>query len=132
LVIIAKKVQKAMQGQHPKLSLKGVPRVAGLPARNTYRNNDIAQKLICSGLAAPTRRRREGGKRQDVGRRVFSAVLPVQRAHTGVGHKGHGDLPPRAGWRRGGEPRAKSRRPPASLGASACGDDDVDDEGATF
>jgi len=120
LVIIAKKVQKAMQGEHPQLGLQGVPRLAGLPARNTNRNNDIAQKpALCCGLAAPKRRRGEGGKRQDVGWRISSAVLPVQRADARVGDERDRDLPPRAGRRRRREPGAKARGPSTPLGAGA-------------
>lgn len=85
-MIIAKKVQKAMQGEHPQLGLQGVPRLARLPARNTNRNHDIAK---------PTRLFRRKG--QDVGWRVFSTVLPVQRAYARVGDDGDGELPARSG-----------------------------------
>ncbi|MDO8795779.1 MAG: hypothetical protein Q7J25_14300 [Vicinamibacterales bacterium] len=121
LVIIAKKVQKAMQGQHPKLGLQGVAGLAGLAARNTHRNHDIAKKTLLLR-----------GKRQDVGGRIFSAVLPVQRPHACVGHQGHGDFPSGTRGCGGGEPRAQARRPSTPLGAGACGDDDVDDEAVTF
>ena len=114
LVIIAKKVQKAMQGEHPELGLEGVPCLEGLPARNTYCNHDIAQKTLLL--------RRKG---QDVGGRVFPPVLPVQRAHARVRHERHGDLPPGAGRRRRGEPWAKARR-------SCTRRDDINDEAATF
>jgi len=44
LVIIAKKVQQAMQSQHPKLNLNRVAGVPGLAARNSAGNHDFAEK----------------------------------------------------------------------------------------
>ena len=103
-----------MQGEHSQLGLQGMPRLAGLPARNAYRNHDIAQ---LAGLL--------GRKGQDVGGRIFSAVSPVERAYARVRDQRHGDLPPGAGRRRRGEPQAKPRR-------SCTGGDDINDEALTF
>ena len=132
VVIISKKVQKTMQGEHPEFGLQGVPGLAGLPARNTSCNHDIAQKSasFSCGPAAPKRRRREGGKGQDVGWRVLSAVSPVQRADARVWDERDGDLSPRAGRRRRGQPRAKARGASTPPGGGACGDDDIHDEAA--
>ena len=88
LVIIAKKVQQAMQGQHPQLDRE---RMAGLPrltARNSCRNHDIAQFA-----------RLAGGKRQDVGRRVLAAISVVERTHARVRNHGHGHRTARPGRR---------------------------------
>jgi hypothetical protein len=43
LVIIAKKVQQAVQGKHPKLGGQAVPCGPRLPARHAVRNDDIPQ-----------------------------------------------------------------------------------------
>jgi hypothetical protein len=42
LVIIAKKVQQAMQGQDPELNRARVPRLPGLAARKSFSDHDIA------------------------------------------------------------------------------------------
>lgn len=133
LVIIAKKVQKAMQGEHPQLGLQGVARLAGLPARNTNRNNDIAETpSLRRGLASPKRQRGEGGERQDVGWCILSAVLPVQGTDARVGDERDRHLPPRSGRSRRREPGAKARGPSTHLGAGAWENDDVNDEAAIF
>jgi hypothetical protein len=41
-VIIAKKVQQAMQGEDPKLDRTRVPRLQGLAARKSFSDHDIA------------------------------------------------------------------------------------------
>jgi hypothetical protein len=47
-VIIAKKVQQAVQRQNPKLCLDRMARLAGLPAGKARRNYDIAE--VAGGL----------------------------------------------------------------------------------
>src|SRR5688572_31921415 len=44
LVIIAKKVQQAVQREHLQLDQNGMPRPPGLTARNSARNHDFAEK----------------------------------------------------------------------------------------
>jgi len=44
LVIIAKKVQQAVQSQNPQLDLDRMACLPGLAARNPARNDDFAQK----------------------------------------------------------------------------------------
>jgi hypothetical protein len=46
LVIIAKKVQKAMQGEHPDLGLKRVPSLAGLAPCHAKGDDDVAQAAL--------------------------------------------------------------------------------------
>jgi hypothetical protein len=43
-VIIAKKVQQAVQGQHPQLDLEPMAGLPGLAARNSARYHDFAEK----------------------------------------------------------------------------------------
>jgi hypothetical protein len=43
LVIIAKKVQQAVQGEHPKFRRQAVPGLGRLAARNSKRDHHIAQ-----------------------------------------------------------------------------------------
>jgi hypothetical protein len=43
-VIIAKKVQQAVERQHPQLDLNRVAGLPGLTPRNPARNHDFAQK----------------------------------------------------------------------------------------
>jgi hypothetical protein len=43
LVIIAKKVQKPMQGEDAQLGGQGMPGFPGLAPRNSHRDHDIAQ-----------------------------------------------------------------------------------------
>jgi len=43
LVIIAKKVQQPVQGQHPKLVLEGMTGLFRLTARHTRRNHHVAE-----------------------------------------------------------------------------------------
>ena len=81
LVIIAKKVQQAMQGQHPQLDRQGMPGLPGLTGRNPRRNHDIAE---FAGLP--------GSKRQHVCYPVFAAVTMIQRADPGVRNDSHGHL----------------------------------------
>jgi hypothetical protein len=42
-VIIAKKVQQAVQGEHPKFRRQAVPGLGRLAARNSKRDHHIAQ-----------------------------------------------------------------------------------------
>jgi hypothetical protein len=67
LVIIAKKVQEAVQGQHAQLDGNRMTGLPGLTARNSSRNHDIAK---FPGLS--------GGKRQHVGRSVLAEVSAVE------------------------------------------------------
>ena len=67
LVIIAKKVQQAMQRQDAQLGLQRMPRLAGLAARDAGGNHDIA-KLVRLGRR----------KRQHVRRPIFATVAAVQ------------------------------------------------------
>jgi hypothetical protein len=81
LVIIAKKVQQAMQRQHPQLDRQGMAGLTGLTGRNSRCNHDIAEFA-----------RLAGGKRQHVRYPVFAAVAVIQRADTGVRNDRHGHL----------------------------------------
>ena len=79
-VIIAKKVQQTMKGEHPKLSLHRVPRFDRLTGCNPSRDHDIAEsaRLAC-------------GKRQDVGCAIFPTKTAVEGAYAGIGDHRDGD-----------------------------------------
>jgi len=81
LVIIAKKVQQAMKGQHLQLDWQGVPGLLGLTGCNPRCDHDIAE---ISGFLSR--------ERQHIGCRVFAAVLAVQRTHACVRNHRHGHL----------------------------------------
>jgi hypothetical protein len=81
LVIIAKKVQQAMQGQHPQLDRQRMAGLTGLTGRNSRSYHDIAE---FAGLP--------GAERQHVRYPVFTAVTVIQRADTGVWNDRHGHL----------------------------------------
>ena len=99
LVIIAKKVQQAMQRQHSKLDRDGMPGLPRLTARNSCRNHDIAEFpwLV-------------GGKGQDVGSHVLASVSLIERAHARVRDHCHGDDTPRPGRRDLLKPPGQPRR----------------------
>jgi hypothetical protein len=78
LVIIAKKMQQAVQSQHPKLSLDWVAGASGLAARNSACDRDFAEK---SRLLA--------GERQHVGRRILPPVPGVELPHPRVRDERH-------------------------------------------
>jgi hypothetical protein len=100
VVIVTQEVQKTVQRKDLQLDGIGMPGLPGLPARNAFGNNEIAQ-----------RRRRVRRETQHVCRLVFAAELPVQGAHAGVGDEGDRDLAARA-------PRRDAREPgPQTWGA---------------
>ena len=71
LVIIAKKVQQPVQGQHAKLVLERMPGSRRLPAGHPGGNHHVAEMI-----------RVAAGERQDIGCTEFATVSPVQRADT--------------------------------------------------
>ena len=78
LVIIAKKVQQAVQGQHPQLDLDRVARLPGLTPRNSAGDHDFAEK---TGLLSR--------ERQHIGWGILSAVSGVELAHARVRDQRH-------------------------------------------
>jgi len=73
LVIIAKKMQQAMQSQDPQLDLNRMPGVPGLAPRNPACNHDFAKK---TGFLR--------GKRQHVRRGVLCPISCVEPADTPI------------------------------------------------
>jgi hypothetical protein len=100
LVIIAKEVQEAVEGEDPEFGGQAVPGGGRLALRNAKRNHDIAEipRLISR-------------KGQDVGRCVFLPVSAIQLAHATVGHHGNGDRTPDARRRDRLEPTGQAGRP---------------------
>jgi len=111
LVIIAKKVQQAMQGQHPQLDCHGMAGLPGLTGCNSCSNHDIAEftRLL-------------GGERQHVCYPVFTSVTTIQRADTGIRHDRHRHLAAGAG---GGHRLEPARQPRGPQGARS---HDVDNQ----
>ena len=95
LVIIAKKVQQAMQRQHTKLDRQSMASLPGLTARNSSRNHDIAE---FPGLP--------GRKRQHVGGSILTTVSLVECTHARVWNHCHGDGTSRPGGRHVLQPTA--------------------------
>ena len=93
LVIIAKEVQQAVKSEDSKLGAQRVPRRLGLAAGNPDPDHDIAQPAPLVGPAPPKRRRRDGGKGQDVRGAIFPPELSVERANAPVGNKRDGNAP---------------------------------------
>ena len=99
LVIIAKKVQQAMQGQHPQLDRQRVAGLPGLTGRNSCCYHDIAEfAWLCRW------------KGEHVRYAVFVAVSVIERAHAGIGHERHRHLAASAGGGDALEPVRESRR----------------------
>ena len=100
LVIIAKKVQQAMQGQHPQLDGQGMAGLPGLTGRNSCSDHDIAEftRLL-------------GGERQHVCYPVFTSVTMIQRADTGIPHDRYRHLAAGASGCDGLEPVGQPRSP---------------------
>ena len=111
LVIIAEQVQESVQRQHPQLGLKGMPGIARLPACDAGGDDDVTQVPTLFGRPASPKPIGRGREREDVGRRVLSAVLTVEQTHPTVRHDSHRDRPTRAGRRHSGQPDAKSGGP---------------------
>jgi hypothetical protein len=113
LVIIAKEVKKAMQGQNTKFGLQRMTCVGGLTPRYSRRNDDIAQlghsTLHPAWSRASPRLLR--WKREDIGCAVFMAERSIQHAHAAIRDNRHGHLSPSAGGRR----RRKPLREPSDL-----------------
>jgi hypothetical protein len=99
LVIIAKKMQQAMQSQDPELDRARVPRLPGLAAGKSFSNHDIAK---IARLAS--------GKREHVRYPVLAAVTAIQRADAGIGDNGHRHLAPGSGGCNGLQPVVQPRR----------------------
>ena len=76
-VIIAKKVQQAMQREHAELTLERVTGLDRLTGRNPRRDHDIAQH---TGFL-----RRE---REHVGCAIFAAESPIEGADSRIGDEG--------------------------------------------
>ena len=74
LMIIAKKVQQAVQGEYPQLDLHRVASPARLPAGHATRDDHVAK---LPGLIS--------GKRQHVGAPVFAQVAGIQCADPSIG-----------------------------------------------
>ncbi len=64
-MIVAEQVQQAVQREHPRLDAEGVPRAAGLTARDAGRDRDVSQEA-----------RLPRGEREDVGGRILYAGAP--------------------------------------------------------
>ena len=109
LVIIAKKVQQSVEGQHANLGAKAVPRGRCLALRDALRNDDVAEeaRLIC-------------WKRKDIGDRIRPPIDAVQVANAIVGHDG--DRHRATGSRR----RHRLQPPAQSANPAASRDDNVD------
>jgi len=85
LVIIAKKVQQAVKGKHPKFGREAVPGLRRLAARNSKRDHHIAQLPWFIRW-----------KRQNIRRRILPSIPAVEIAYAPVGNDGDGDSPPGA------------------------------------
>ena len=97
-MVVAEKVQQPVQREHPQLGLIRMTGRLGLAPGDAGRDDDIAQPLIFVVV----------GKREDVGRLVFAAILAVERAHAGIAHEGDADLAGGARRRRRGEPTGQA------------------------
>jgi hypothetical protein len=73
-VIVSQKVQQSMQGQDPQLDPDAVAVLPGLPAGDAARYHYVPETLTTTPLPGD-------GKRQDVGRVISPAVLPIQAPH---------------------------------------------------
>ena len=73
LVIIAKKMQEAVQPEYPQFDLDGVPGLPSLSPRNSARNHDFAEKTWLVGT-----------EREHVRGRILGTVSGVQLADTRI------------------------------------------------
>jgi hypothetical protein len=90
-VIVSQKVQQSMQGQDLQLDRDTVSVPPGLPPGDATRYHYVPEVLITMPTLG-------SGKRQDVGRVVLPAVLPIQGSHPPVRHEGYRDVPRRPAW----------------------------------
>jgi hypothetical protein len=105
LVIIAKKVQQAVQCQHAQFRLKPVSRVARLTPRHAQPNHDISD---VTGIVI-----REG---KHVRYTVFASVTPVERANSRISNEHHGHGAARSDGSQRRKPSGQSRRTDAPAG----------------
>jgi hypothetical protein len=110
-------MQQAMKRQNPQLHRIRMAFAASLPARNPFRNSEIAQKLLRPRAGATVR-----GKGQHVGNPIDAAVAAVQPPHLGVAHDGDADGTAGRGGSGPCEPRAQ--RPVGDWPAPSVRDDD--------
>ena len=101
LVIVAQKVQKAMQGENPIFGAEGMAGLAGLPCGNARGNHDITKE---PGWPNDGPSRQIGPKRQDVGDMIDTPEPPIQGADLTVPDEGERHAPACAARRRPSQP----------------------------
>ena len=113
LVIVAEKVQQAVQREDAQLGLVGMPGLARLAARDAGRDHEVAESARRTEGAGRAVRRQStvGDETEDVGRVVLAAVAAIEDAHARVGDERDRQLPraPHAAPRRRASGRGRHR-----------------------
>jgi len=99
-VIIARKVQHAMQRQNFDLLSDTVPKPPRVLGSDLGRDGDLARQAV----------RRNGRKRKHIGRLVLSAKTPVQGLQFAAAGHQHIDLTPQTGCTPGAQEKSRKSR----------------------
>jgi hypothetical protein len=112
-MIVSQKVQQSMESQDPQLDGETVTVLPGLPPGHATRYHYVSEVVITTPWPG-------SGEREDVGRVVFPAVLPVQSSHQRIRNERYRDV---TGGPAGGHARQPAREPGGARGATSPVDD---------